>query len=262
MPSSYPGDLDSLPTSRTDDTVAAVNHAADHNNANDAINKIEAELGVNPSGSSGTVQEALSGLAGGATGEVLTKASNDANDYGWEAGGGGGSHSVLASSTAEVAVTNTVAESDLLRFTIPGGTLAAGDIVRLTAFGRSYNNTGILYPNGIIRAYLGATELFEWDDTQTTFFGAGSASGELFSWRLALDVAIRAAAVQATTGSLVASAAVTNGTGSDASDRTIYAPSTENTAVNKDLAVTFEMGAADANLSVYRDSYMIEHISP
>jgi hypothetical protein len=55
MASGYPGALDSFATNRTDATVMTGTHPADHNNENDAINKIEAELGVNPSGASATV---------------------------------------------------------------------------------------------------------------------------------------------------------------------------------------------------------------
>jgi hypothetical protein len=50
MPSSYPGGLDSFSTSRADATVMLATHAADHNNYADAINKLEAEIGINFSG--------------------------------------------------------------------------------------------------------------------------------------------------------------------------------------------------------------------
>lgn len=48
MASAYPSALDALPTSRVDgtDTIAA----SDHNDAADAINKIEVELGTDPAG--------------------------------------------------------------------------------------------------------------------------------------------------------------------------------------------------------------------
>lgn len=61
MASSYPGSLDNLATNKQDDTNAATgadmgvsssvgDHATHHNDIADAINKIEAELGTNPSG--------------------------------------------------------------------------------------------------------------------------------------------------------------------------------------------------------------------
>ena len=55
MTSNFPGGLDNLVTTRTDSTPNLTIHATDHNNYADAINKIEAELGINPSGSFATV---------------------------------------------------------------------------------------------------------------------------------------------------------------------------------------------------------------
>lgn len=49
MPSNYPGALDSLPTSHVDNVNEAI-HASTMNDDADAINKIELELGINPSG--------------------------------------------------------------------------------------------------------------------------------------------------------------------------------------------------------------------
>ena len=44
MASTFPATLDSFATSRSDATAMATTHAGDHNNENDAINKIEAFL--------------------------------------------------------------------------------------------------------------------------------------------------------------------------------------------------------------------------
>lgn len=63
MASAYPGGLDNFPTTRADGTVMATTHAADHNNENDAINKIEAELGINPSSTFTTVAAFLADLS-------------------------------------------------------------------------------------------------------------------------------------------------------------------------------------------------------
>lgn len=62
MASVYPGALDNFPTTRADDTLMATNHPGDHDNANDALNKIEAELGINPSGASATVVARLDAI--------------------------------------------------------------------------------------------------------------------------------------------------------------------------------------------------------
>lgn len=59
MASAYPSGLDSFSTARVDATPMVTTHALDHDNANDAINKIEAELGTDPSGAQATVKARL-----------------------------------------------------------------------------------------------------------------------------------------------------------------------------------------------------------
>lgn len=70
MASAYPGALDTLVTTRQDDTDSKSGtdlglttttgvHAQDHNDAADAINKIEAELGVTPKGTFSSVSARL-----------------------------------------------------------------------------------------------------------------------------------------------------------------------------------------------------------
>jgi len=64
MASSYPGGLDNFTNPSASDTLdsATVPHAAQHSNANDAIEAIESTLGVNPQGSSATVVARLTAL--------------------------------------------------------------------------------------------------------------------------------------------------------------------------------------------------------
>lgn len=59
MASGYPAALDTFATTRADADTTATTHPADHNNANDAVNKIEAELGINPSAAYATVAARL-----------------------------------------------------------------------------------------------------------------------------------------------------------------------------------------------------------
>ncbi len=82
MPSSYPTALDSFSTARTDATTSATTHPADHNDANDALNKIEAELGINPSGTYATVLARLNAIQAApdyTMTNVVTTRSMDAN---------------------------------------------------------------------------------------------------------------------------------------------------------------------------------------
>lgn len=66
MASSYPGALDSLATNKTNNTKQVDDHPAHHNDLADAVNKIEVELGTNPSGASPTVKALLADLAAAA----------------------------------------------------------------------------------------------------------------------------------------------------------------------------------------------------
>lgn len=62
MASAYPGALDTFATNKADATATATDHAAHHNDLADAINKIEAELGTNPSLGSATVSALMGSL--------------------------------------------------------------------------------------------------------------------------------------------------------------------------------------------------------
>lgn len=59
MASSYPSGLDALTNPLPGDSTVTVSHAAQHGNANDAIEAIEATLGVNPQGGSASVKARL-----------------------------------------------------------------------------------------------------------------------------------------------------------------------------------------------------------
>lgn len=90
MATNYPGALDTLTNPTSTDTLdsATVPHATQHANANDAIEAIQAELGINPRGSSATVVARLGTLAplaspaltGNATATTSTNASAIAID--------------------------------------------------------------------------------------------------------------------------------------------------------------------------------------
>jgi hypothetical protein len=75
MASQYPGALDTLSTSHSDGTNEII-HAADIDDLADAVNKIEAELGVLPKGTFVDVATRLS------SGETLTTVLGNGNDAG------------------------------------------------------------------------------------------------------------------------------------------------------------------------------------
>lgn len=65
MSSNYPGALDVLPNPAPTDDVAVVPHSAQHTNANDAIEAVQATLGIAPAGAFSTVVERLDDVDAG-----------------------------------------------------------------------------------------------------------------------------------------------------------------------------------------------------
>ena len=55
MATNYPSGLDAFENPDGSDTLGTGRHAAQHGNANDAIEAIEGELGTDPAGASATV---------------------------------------------------------------------------------------------------------------------------------------------------------------------------------------------------------------
>lgn len=70
MASAYPGALDSFATNKANATATTTDHPTHHNDLADAVNKIEAELGTDPSGALATVKARL---------DSSTPALNDAS---------------------------------------------------------------------------------------------------------------------------------------------------------------------------------------
>lgn len=62
MASAYPGGLDTFATNKVNATATTTDHPTHHNDLADAVNKIEAELGVAPSGPHATVVARLNSM--------------------------------------------------------------------------------------------------------------------------------------------------------------------------------------------------------
>jgi hypothetical protein len=80
MASVFPASLDSFPTNHQDDANEVI-HAATVNDLADAINKIEIELGANPSGSLATVAAAVAPMIGDDVASVADQTANAADTY-------------------------------------------------------------------------------------------------------------------------------------------------------------------------------------
>lgn len=67
---------------------------------------------------------------------------------------------ILSAVTTPIDVVNTAAETDLFNFTVPGGTVAAGDLLRLTSSGDQLQNVGANRTYRI-RLYIGGTLAYD-----------------------------------------------------------------------------------------------------
>lgn len=82
MASTYPTTLDNFATNKTNATLTVTDHPAHHNDLADAINKLEAEIGTNPSGAFSSLTAKLdSGIFNLGTSGMLPSATA-VNNYG------------------------------------------------------------------------------------------------------------------------------------------------------------------------------------
>jgi hypothetical protein len=82
MPSNYPGGFDSLSTSYVNATPQSTTHPTHHDDLADAVNKIEAELGLLPKGGYASVRARLDALASGGAAGHTEYVYNVITDYG------------------------------------------------------------------------------------------------------------------------------------------------------------------------------------
>lgn len=141
MATSYPSGLDSftaITTENQSDSVGGRTHKAMHNDVNDAVEAIEAELGVDPAGSEATVVARLDALDTSVAAAAL-KAANLSD---------------LAS--ASTARTNLgLGDSATLNVGTTAGTVAAGDDSRITGAALKASNLSDLASAATSRTNLG-----------------------------------------------------------------------------------------------------------
>jgi hypothetical protein len=106
MSSAYPGALDSFATNKTNSTLETDDHPVHHNDLADAINSIEAELGMDPSGVYATVKERLVTITAALS--VVT-ANAQAGNYTLVIGDAGGLIEVTGAGTITIPTNASVA---------------------------------------------------------------------------------------------------------------------------------------------------------
>ncbi len=162
---------------------------------------------------------------------------------------------VLDRQTATIDVVNTAVETDLYRFTVPAGLLGISGGLRITLVGDIRNNTGanqqpVLKVKfggvsvGVTMQALTTNSLRRQFLLDVTLLAKGSADAQTFSggYRTGLPTTGAAFSAIFEQASLLHSALA------------------EDTAVDKDLAVTVTLPTADANLSFRRLNARLERL--
>jgi hypothetical protein len=83
MASNFPTSLDNFTNPTSSNTLASPDHAGQHSDANDAIEALQAKVGVNSSIVTSTIDYKLAQLTGGTAGQALIKSSSTDYDVEW-----------------------------------------------------------------------------------------------------------------------------------------------------------------------------------
>lgn len=83
MATNFPTSLDNFTNPTSTNTLASPDHAGQHSDANDAIEALQAKVGVNGSAVTTTIDYKLAQFTGGTTGQVLKKTSGTDFDVEW-----------------------------------------------------------------------------------------------------------------------------------------------------------------------------------
>jgi hypothetical protein len=187
MASAYPGALDALATNKGDATTSAGDHAAHHNDLADAVNKVEAELGVDPSGSAATVAARFSSIDNIRGKTIPTPGSSD-NGKGWVY-----DHASSAMVWTDMA-TQVELDSEALNRRLFASGLGYGNILKLQSFdptlagsAKLINNAGFVHLERLLvpqtvtisNLYVGMNSAGAGYTANRTFAGIYSASGAL-----------------------------------------------------------------------------------
>jgi hypothetical protein len=161
----------------------------------------------------------------------------------------------LNGSTVTASVVNTTVETDLLSPLIPGGLLAAGDMLRLTAIGDYFNSSGASV-DATWRLRLGASLLLE------GFFSIASNAARR-RWNLQAFLIVESGVLQRVGAALLGSSAdATFAWATHAATQSLigYGTGAESTAIGKFLKFSVQFTVANANIDAKIHAWTLEHI--
>lgn len=237
MTTSFPTGLDNFTDPGGTEMLGASTptHSQHHANLNDAIEAIEAKVGVNSSAVASSLDKRVADLEAA----------------------GGGSHSLLDEVHATTTVVNTTTDTNLYSFTLPTD-LAAGDVLRLHAQGDYLNNSGSAVSQRL-RLKLGATTVI---DAASIVSIATSVNRR----RWVLDAVLVVETTSAQRGDWTYLQGLNNATVGYIADNLHNsvagaATATEDLTSAKTLAFTVQHGAASANIDMRLHAATLEKIT-
>jgi hypothetical protein len=193
MASTYPTSLDSFPISHVDDAGEVI-HAQTVNDLADAVNKVETELGTNPSGSLSTISAITVPLIGVATASTTDQTATSADTYITPNFAIAGRIQAGSFFRWRFHVTKTAAGTAAPIFIVRVGTAGAiGDTARLTLTGNAQTaaaDSGIWELEAVVRnatasgVLSGAVK----SPARTTGFSTGAAVTTLQATSSAFDI--------------------------------------------------------------------------
>ena len=228
MASNFPTSLDNFPNPTPTSPRSSPSLSGAQADQNDAIEALEAKVGVNGSAVTTSLDYKVATL------NTQMGTHTHAPKY-----------EVLTVRTGTQAYSSTTGESALLAGVIAGGTLAASDIIRMRAWGRILgNNTGAA-TNWVWRIRFGASIIH-----QTPNIAYGDSSIQR-AWIVDFSMVIQTTTAQASEVTQLVTATGQDGAGWAAfgTSETFlgYGNATENTAIDRTLQLTVQMDQSSAN---------------
>lgn len=193
----------------------------------------------------------------GTNGQVLTADSAQADGVKWAAAGAGGGPSVLDRSAADNQIVNTVAETTLYSFAIPGNTIGATGVLRLRILS-DYLNNSAGNTTLQIRIKLGATTL--WDSGASNNLALSANRRGLNIDVLLANSATNAQRLGGTIflGAGAATAGVGGLNGTIITSAMLYGTAAEDTTAARTILVSVQHGNANASIEVVRRVVVLE----
>jgi len=225
MTTSFPTGLDALTNPAAGDPTTSPSHSAQHANVNDAVEAIEAKVGIDAS------TDLLSH-------DRRLRSRNEVH--------------------ATTTFTNSTAENTLFTFTVPQNEPKAGDVYRLTMWGRLFNNSA---------GAITYTYRFKFGGTTTNGGPALSITQNALQrgWRAVYEIMFETTAAERTFAHLICTATGVDGGGLAAfgTSETLLgfnSAAVDSTSASRAIAFTCQMGTADANGSIDLRVAVLERI--